>query len=96
MGRDIDCRLHKKYNGGMSRLVIIAVIVAVVLFLFRWFLAPAPKKPSSPGSTEMVKDPNCEIYVPQTEALRREISGKEHFFCSEKCADEYEAKSRPA
>ncbi len=38
---------------------------------------------------EMVQDPNCETYIPMTEAVTATIAGREHFFCSEQCAEEY-------
>ena len=41
----------------------------------------------------MVKDPNCETYVPESEALRKVVAGQEHYFCSEKCAEEYSRKN---
>lgn len=41
----------------------------------------------------MVKDPNCGTYVPEAEALQKMVAGKEHYFCSEKCAEEYSQKN---
>jgi YHS domain-containing protein len=75
----------------MSRLLFFGLIVAVFIWLVRTIF------PSSNGddtaTKEMVKDPNCDIYVPQSEAIPRTVQGTDYFFCSEKCADEYSHKN---
>ena len=43
---------------------------------------------------EMVQDPQCGTYLPRQEAVRRRIAGEDHYFCSEKCAKEYEKARR--
>ena len=76
----------------MVRIAIFALLVVVVYFLIRSYLRPS--EPRKMGvSTEMVQDPNCEIYLPRIEAIEREIAGITHCFCSEKCADVYQKKS---
>lgn len=42
----------------------------------------------------MVQDPNCGTYLPQHQALRAVKRGQEHYFCSEKCRDEYLAGAK--
>jgi YHS domain-containing protein len=42
---------------------------------------------------EMIQDPFCEKYVPRREAIKRTINGEDYFFCSESCADQFEAKN---
>ena len=39
---------------------------------------------------EMVQDPVCKTYVLLREAEKRVIGGKTYYFCSRKCADEFE------
>ncbi|CAI2719647.1 YHS domain-containing protein [Nitrospina watsonii] len=80
----------------MTRLALIALVILIFYFLFRWAFAPSPKRGENPDATEMVKDPNCRMYVPKPEAICKTIEGNEHFFCSEKCADEYRNKQQPA
>ena len=41
---------------------------------------------------EMVQDPNCMTYVPKGSAVRKNVDGKTHYFCSQACADEFLAK----
>ncbi|MFH1058206.1 MAG: YHS domain-containing protein [Pseudomonadota bacterium] len=37
----------------------------------------------------MVQDPQCGTYLPQHEALRTMIQGRERYFCSEACRDAF-------
>ncbi len=79
----------------MFRLVAIIVLTVVVVFAVRAMLAsPSRKEKADTGSTDMVEDPNCHTYIPIAEAIRREIQDKEHFFCGEKCAEEYQRFSQ--
>jgi uncharacterized protein len=45
---------------------------------------------TSEAIDEMVQDPVCKTYVPMREAEKRVIGGKTYYFCSEKCAEEFE------
>jgi uncharacterized protein len=73
--------------------IFIVLLIAAVL-LYRWYQKASKAKPEAGGSssTEMVQDPNCEIYIPETEAIKAAVDGRDHFFCSEQCADEYRKK----
>ncbi len=73
------------------RLAILLLILIAVVSLVRWYLR-APREDAEALSTEMVQDPNCETYVPMTEAVIATIAGRDHFFCSEQCANEYRNK----
>jgi YHS domain-containing protein len=42
---------------------------------------------------EMVKDPNCQVYIPRSGAIRRRIGKQEHYFCSPDCAQEFEDRA---
>lgn len=37
----------------------------------------------------MVKDPHCEVYFPKRNGIRTKIDGKEVYFCSTECRDNY-------
>ncbi len=78
----------------MVRLAVIALIATVVLLFVWWFLKPSSQEEGVAGSTEMVQDPNCEVYVPKPEAVYKIISGQDHYCCSDKCADEYLNKQK--
>lgn len=76
---------------------LIYVMISAVLRIFR-VGAPSTesstKRPEkSAGGETMVKDPECGTYLPQGDALRARIDGREEFFCSETCRDAY--RSRP-
>ena len=77
----------------MSRLLIFGLVVAVFIFLVRALFPSSDRKDEAGDAREMVKDPNCETYVPQSEALQKTVRGEDYFFCSEKCADEYSRKN---
>ena len=42
-----------------------------------------------PDRVDMLHDPNCDIYFPAREGVRRRVDGERLYFCSETCADEY-------
>lgn len=43
----------------------------------------------------LVKDPYCETYIPEREALKTKMEGRTVYFCSEKCRRSYlEASSK--
>jgi len=38
---------------------------------------------------ELVEDPCCHTYIPISQAFKKEIAGKEHYFCSKECSEKY-------
>ncbi|MBI4382954.1 MAG: hypothetical protein HY579_02835 [Nitrospinae bacterium] len=77
----------------MMRLAIFGLLVLALVLLIRSFFPPSPGKERIGAATEMVKDPNCETYIPKTEAVVRTLRGATHYFCSEKCAEEFSRTS---
>jgi len=73
------------------RLAVFGLLVFAFILLLRSFF-PAQKR-GNPIIAEMVKDPNCETYVPKNEALHKTIHGVTHYFCSKTCAEEFSKKS---
>jgi uncharacterized protein len=76
----------------MARLLILGILIVTFILLVRAIFPSASKKEAQADSTEMVKDPNCETYVPRADAVRRNIKGKDHYFCGEKCAEDFKNK----
>ncbi len=82
---------------GLWNLVKLALIGLAVWLLYRGVRSlmsggqPRPRR--SAGDDEvldvMVQDPNCGTYLPQQQALRAYFKGKQYYFCSEKCRDEF-------
>ena len=62
--------------------------------MYRWYQKASKAKvdDAGPSSTEMVLDPNCSTYIPETEAIKANIAGSDYNFCSEKCAEIYRKK----
>ena len=54
--------------------------------------APAPRVPKG-ESEEMVRDPQCGVYLPVTSALRKKVRGETLHFCSKECEEEYSNKT---
>jgi YHS domain-containing protein len=76
-------------------LIIIATILGVVVVnWFFQFLKAAQARARGTGvaprtGEPMVQDPQCQSYLPKSEAVRAEINGQEHYFCGRSCADRY-------
>jgi YHS domain-containing protein len=47
-------------------------------------------KPEFKEGEDLVEDPVCHTYVPVSQALKKEISGRDYYFCSKQCSDKYE------
>jgi hypothetical protein len=71
----------------LLRLLLFVIVAWVIItavrayFVARKGSAPGPNL-ATPKGEEMVLDPQCQSYVPKSEALLR----KGNYFCSEKCA----------
>ncbi|MFH1122398.1 MAG: YHS domain-containing protein [Pseudomonadota bacterium] len=52
------------------------------------------KGPDGGVIDEMVQDPFCKVYIPRKESIRRVVGGKEFPFCSNQCADKFEAERK--
>jgi YHS domain-containing protein len=79
----------------MFRLVVFATLLIVVILAIRAIVAPRSEEDDDGAeSKDMVEDPNCHVFIPKAEATRKDIQGKEHFFCGEKCAEEYQNFTR--
>ena len=76
----------------MARLIIILALVAGFIMLYRSLFGANPRLEDPSEVADTVKDPNCGVYVPKNQSITRLVQGKEQFFCSNKCADEYSSK----
>jgi YHS domain-containing protein len=41
------------------------------------------------GGEDLIEDPVCHTYIPISQAYKKEISGKDYYFCSKKCSEKY-------
>jgi YHS domain-containing protein len=77
------------------RLILWAIfgflLYTVVQAVWRAFHAapstPPPEK--SRGGETMERDPHCGTFVPRGEAVAASVRGKQHWFCSTRCRDEF-------
>jgi len=46
-------------------------------------------KSKQTGGEDLIEDPVCHTYVPVSQAFKKEISGKDYYFCSKQCSDKY-------
>jgi YHS domain-containing protein len=82
------------------RLLIILLLLYLLYRVVRFLLGSTKtfqRQGQSGAIDEMVQDPQCKTYIPLRQAKREVIDGKEYFFCSKACADEFkEQKNSPA
>jgi len=81
----------------MKFLVILALIL-ILYYLFKGLFrsqakdrgsAPRPADGRKETGHELVKDPYCQTYIPKDTAFRAKVGGREHFFCSRECMENY-------
>lgn len=74
-------------------LVFLAILMLVRMVLSKLFPASSAKTRQT-GQRRMVKgkmvrDPQCGMHVASTLAIPATVGGNQHYFCSEKCRDEF-------
>ncbi|MBN1574898.1 MAG: hypothetical protein JW984_17010 [Deltaproteobacteria bacterium] len=82
--------------GGFFRFLLYSLLFFFAYRLFRFFV-PKGTKENKESVTKggvkvddvMVKDPACGIYLPKRDAIRERIKGETHYFCSEKCVENF-------
>jgi uncharacterized protein len=82
---------------GLFRLVLIVAIGYLAYRVGRNLFRPPGRIGSPPPDGvigEMVQDPQCGTYVPKQDAIRRAIRGRQHYFCSETCAERFASADR--
>jgi YHS domain-containing protein len=72
----------------MARLALFGIVVVLLIFLAR-AIFPEKKSSEEQEPTEMVMDPNNGVYIPKSEAIKKNINDKEYYFSSEHSAEEF-------
>ncbi|MBE9535593.1 MAG: hypothetical protein IMF07_00295 [Proteobacteria bacterium] len=72
---------------------LLLIIMAVRLFKSIKSSMGGKENTASTSGEEMVKDPNCDTYIPKADAIKKKVGGETLFFCSQKCLDEYRNKN---
>jgi YHS domain-containing protein len=79
----------------MRFLIILALIYLAYRAIKSWMLPTGSSKNKvsreSAGKIDdvMVKDPYCEVYFPKRNGVHLKINGKDLYFCSTTCRDNY-------
>ena len=86
----------------MTRFLLLALLFILVARAF-WKLVdsiiegsrggPAGRRGTAPA-VKLVRDPVCGTYVPPRPALSVTAAGTTHYFCSERCLNEYGARHK--
>ena len=81
----------------MLRLLILGILAYLLYRVVKRVFSPSAKiqRGTDRGVIdEMVQDPLCKTYIPRRDSVKRIIEGEEHMFCSNQCADQYEAERK--
>ena len=80
----------------MLRFVVFIILIYLIYKIVNnvWQIKPERSKnnqnKSAPAIEEdLVEDPVCHTYVPISQAYKKEISGKDYYFCSKQCSEKY-------
>ena len=77
----------------MVRLALFGIAVILLILVAR-AIFPAKSSSAEQEPPEMVMDPNNGVYIPKSEAIKKNIDGKEHYFSSEQSAEEFINKQK--
>ena len=81
--------------------MMVRLLIWILMFYLLWTLLKRglkfwllSKRPSETDRMDdlMVKDPFCEVYFPRKDAHLLRIQGKELYFCSPECRENYRRK----
>ena len=80
----------------MIRIIILAAVAYVFYRALKSWMFPAPNssKPLAGGDNHkiddvMIKDPFCQAYFSKKNAVHLSVDGKDLYFCSAECKDQY-------
>ena len=76
------------------RLIILVVCAYLAYRALRSLLRRLLEGPREEGAGELVRDPECGVYVPKAGSVTRWVKGGVARFCSEECAAAHRAKGR--
>ena len=77
----------------MVRLALFGIVVILLILIAR-AIFPSKSSSAEQEPTEMVMDPNNGVYIPKSEAIKKNIDGKEHCFSSQQSAEEFINKQK--
>jgi len=82
----------------MLRILLLTVLFFLVFLLVRNFAATVARRkdrfappPGPLKSEDLVQDPCCRKYIPESEAFRASLNNETLYFCSRECFEKYKA-----
>ncbi|MDH7512170.1 MAG: YHS domain-containing protein [Clostridiales bacterium] len=80
-------------SSGFFRFIVYLFITYLIILVLRFFLSARRKgqrsRPPRQLSGVMVKDEMCNTYLPEENALKEKLDGKEYYFCSRECRERF-------
>ena len=76
----------------MGQIIILILLFLIIYTIRKSFQhSPSVKKENSKGlaGENMMKDPVCNIYIPESDAVKEVIGGKTVYFCGNKCLEKF-------
>jgi len=61
------------------------IVYCLTRLILKTLWMPRQETPAKPQAEELVQNPFCQTYIPKRSALRRNIDGRECFFCNQEC-----------
>ena len=77
------------------RLLIFLGLLILLYYLVKGWISPSKPRQTDRNEgerrleSEMVKDPHCQTYIPKNFAIRAHIAGRDYYFCSRQCMQEF-------
>jgi len=82
----------------MLRILLLTILLFLVFLLVRNFAVSTARRkdrfarpPGPVKSEDLVQDPCCRRYIPESEAFRVSLDDKTLYFCSRECFEKYKA-----
>lgn len=85
------------------RFVLTIIIIYLIYRVMKGFLrSPERTRPEPLFKTrsrtiqggDLVQDPHCLTYIPESDAFKATVSGETLYFCSEECFKKYQAEQK--
>jgi len=77
----------------IGRLIVYSIIIYLLIRLIKSSYSSQNNSGQKGLDGEyMVKDPNCNSYIPEREAVKGRVRGRLLSFCSRECLEEYKKK----
>jgi len=82
----------------MVRFLIFLGLLILLYYLVKGWISPSKSSRIERAEgrweleNEMVKDPQCETYIPRDSAVRARIGGRDYYFCSKECMRKFKGE----